>query len=108
MTNLIINNLKGEIDADYEAASRIQASFRGYLERKELATNQASKSGFKVTIFYACAAHVQCADQLDVIYFLMILLQCYILFKLRLPFLGTHMSELSFTMCSLMSPSNSV
>ena len=35
-------HFKIETDDDYEAASRIQAGFRGYLERKEMAGNQAS------------------------------------------------------------------
>ena len=38
-------NFKIETDDDYEAASRIQASFRGYLERKGMAGNQASRNG---------------------------------------------------------------
>ena len=43
--NMAQLNFKTEIDDDYEAASRIQAGFRGYLQRKGVAGNQASRNG---------------------------------------------------------------
>ena len=54
-------DFKTETD-DYEAASRIQAGFRGYLERKEMTGNQAS-------LFETGPTNSHCSTQLHVLFF---------------------------------------